>query len=101
MGLFEIASYFVVRRKRPELPTSRFHPWGPLAFLVMAGALCTLGAKEYPMGVLTSFGIVAAIAIAYALTRPKLLAPEAAASQRPELPGARDRSEAPHPNTKT
>lgn len=77
MGLFEIASYFVVRRKRPELPTSRLHPWGPLAFLLMAGALCILGAKANPMGVLTSFGIIAAIAIMYALTRPKLLAPEA------------------------
>ena len=72
MGLFEIASYFVVRRKCPELPTSRFHPWGPLAFLLMAGALCVLGAKDNPMGVVTSFGIVAAIAIVYALTRPKL-----------------------------
>lgn len=72
MGLFEIASYFVVRRKCPELPTSRFHPWGPLAFLIMAGALCILGAKDNPMGVVTSFGIVAAIGIVYALTRPKL-----------------------------
>lgn len=76
MGLFEIASYFVVRRKRPELPTSRFHPWGPLVFLVMSGALCVLGAKDHPMGVVTSFGIVGAIAIVYALTRPKLLAPQ-------------------------
>jgi APA family basic amino acid/polyamine antiporter len=82
MGLFEIASYFVVRRKRPELPTSRFHPWGPLAFLLMSLALCILGAKDHPNGVLTSFGIVAAIAIVYALTRPKLLAPEAT----PRLP---------------
>jgi len=53
MGLLEIASYFVVRRKRPELPTSRLHPWGPLAFLVMSGALCVLGAMANPMGVLT------------------------------------------------
>jgi APA family basic amino acid/polyamine antiporter len=74
MGLFEIASYFVVRRKRPELPTSRLHPWGPLAFLVMSIALCILGAMDHPMGVVTSFGIVGAIAIAYALTRPKLIA---------------------------
>jgi APA family basic amino acid/polyamine antiporter len=75
MALFEIASYFVVRRKRPELPTSRFHPWGPLAFLVMSGALCVLGGAANPAGVLTSFGVVAAIAIVYAATRPKLLAP--------------------------
>jgi len=78
MGLFEIASYFVVRRRRPELPTSRLHPWGPIAFLLMSGTLCVLGGVANPMGVLTSFGIVSAIAIVYAVTRPKLLAPEAA-----------------------
>ncbi|MBC7976204.1 MAG: amino acid permease [Myxococcales bacterium] len=76
MGLFEIASYFVVRRKRPELPTSRLHPWGPIAFLIMSGALCGLGAYSNPMGVLTSFGIIAAIALLYAMTRPKLITPE-------------------------
>jgi APA family basic amino acid/polyamine antiporter len=90
MGLFEIASYFVVRRKCPELPTSRFHPWGPLAFLLMAGALVILGAKDHPMGVVTSFGIVGAIGIVYAFTRPRLLAP-----QLPELPRARARSAPP------
>jgi basic amino acid/polyamine antiporter, APA family len=73
MGLFEIASYFIVRRKRPDLPTSRAHPWGPLAFMFMAGALVFLGAKDNPMGVLTSFGIVAAMGILYAVTRPKLI----------------------------
>ncbi len=77
MAVFEIASYFVVRRKRPELPTSRFHPWGPLAFLLMAGALCILGAWDHPINILKSFGIVAGIAIVYGLTRPKLVVPEA------------------------
>jgi APA family basic amino acid/polyamine antiporter len=72
MGLFESTSYFVVRRKRPEFPTSRLHPWGPIAFLVMSGALCILAAGANPMSVLTSFGVVAAVAIVYALTRPKL-----------------------------
>jgi hypothetical protein len=65
----------------------------------MSGALFVLGAKDNPMGVLTSFGIVAAMAIVYALTRPKLLAPEAA-PQLPELPGARVRSRPPHPDGK-
>ena len=73
MGLFEIASYFVVRRKRPELPTSRLHPWGPIAFLAMSGTLCVLSAVDHPMSVLTSFGVVAVIAIVYALTRPRLI----------------------------
>jgi APA family basic amino acid/polyamine antiporter len=92
MALFEIASYFVVRRKCPGLPTSRFHPWGPLAFLLMAGALCILGAYDRPMSVVTSFGIVAAISIVYALTRPKLIPPGATS-----VPGA---NEPPHPDVK-
>lgn len=75
MGLFEIASYFVVRHKRPELPPSRLHPWGPLVFLLMAGTLVVLGAKANPMGVVTSFAIVAGIGVVYALTRPKLRGP--------------------------
>ena len=83
MGLFEIASYFVVRRKRPELPTSRFHPWGPLAFLFMAGALCFLGAKDNPMGALISFAIVAGMGLLYAMTRPKLIVPEPGATDEP------------------
>lgn len=87
MGLFEIASYFVVRRKLPALPTSRIHPWGPLVFLLMAGALVVLGAKDHPMAVVTSFGIVGAIGIVYLLTRPKLIAPDA--TPAPTLPEAR------------
>ena len=83
MGLFEIASYFVVRRKRPELPTSRFHPWGPLAFLFMAGALCFLGAKDNPMGAVISFAIVAGMGLVYAMTRPKLIVPEPGATDEP------------------
>ena len=83
MGLFEIASYFVVRRKRPELPTSRMHPWGPLTFLIMACALCILGAKDNPKGVLISFGIVAAMGLIYAVTRPKLVVPEPGATGEP------------------
>ncbi|HEX7841455.1 MAG TPA: APC family permease, partial [Kofleriaceae bacterium] len=100
MGLFEIASYFVVRRKRPALPTSRFHPWGPLAFLVMSGALCTLGAIDHPMAVVTSFGILAAIAIVYAVTRPALV-PAQLAPLLPDRPEARVQSSPPHPDAKT
>ncbi|HMG57438.1 MAG TPA: amino acid permease [Kofleriaceae bacterium] len=66
LGLVEIASYFVVRRVRPELPTSRFHPWAPLAFLVMSGALCILSGRDHPVGIATSFGILAAISAIYA-----------------------------------
>src|SRR5262249_50824363 len=38
LGIFETASYFVVRRKRPEIPTSRFHPWAPLLFIAVNAA---------------------------------------------------------------
>ena len=69
LGLVEIASYFVVRRVRPELPTSRFHPWAPLAFLVMSGALCILSGRDHPVGIATSFGILGAISAIYAVTR--------------------------------
>lgn len=76
LGLFEIASYFVVRRKRPELPTSRFHPWAPMAFLVMSGALCVLSGKDYPWGILAAAVILAAITLVYAVARPRVIAPE-------------------------
>lgn len=100
MGLFEIASYFVVRRKRPALPASRFHPWGPLAFLIMSGALCVLGAIDHPMGVVTSFGILAAIALVYALTRPELM-PTEPTPPLPDLPEARVLPGPPRPDVKT
>ncbi len=100
LGLFEIASYFVVRRKRPALPTSRFHPWGPLAFVIMSGALCALGAIDHPMGVVTSFGILAAIAIVYGLWRP-VLVPAQPAPLLPDRPETRVPSSPPHPDAKT
>jgi APA family basic amino acid/polyamine antiporter len=76
LGLFEIASYFVVRRKRPDLPPSRLHPWAPLAFLIMSGALCTLSGKDHPDGVVTAFAILALITLIYAVTRPRAIAAE-------------------------
>jgi APA family basic amino acid/polyamine antiporter len=100
LGLFEIASYFVVRRKRPELPTSRLHPWAPLAFLIMSGALCVLSAWDHPMGVVTSLGILAAIAVVYAAWRPKLI-PAEAAPAAPDLPEARARAGTPRPDAET
>jgi uncharacterized membrane protein HdeD (DUF308 family) len=76
LGLFEIASYFVVRRKRPELPTSRFHPWAPLAFLIMSSALCVLSGKDHPEGILTAAVILVAITLVYAVARPRVIAAE-------------------------
>jgi basic amino acid/polyamine antiporter, APA family len=100
LGLLEIASYFVVRRKRPELPTSRLHPWAPLAFLIMSGALCVLPAWDHPIGVLTSLAILAAIAIVYLVARPRLI-PAEATPVLSDLPEARARAGAPRPDAET
>lgn len=100
LGLFEIASYFVVRRKRPELPTSRLHPWAPLAFLIMSGALCVLSGRDHPWGIVTAFGILVAIAIVYAAARPRLI-PAEAAPVPPDLPEARARPGTPRPDAET
>ena len=69
LGIFETASYFVVRKKRPELPTSRFHPWAPLAFIAVNAALCVLAGIARPVGVLMTLGILATFAIVYAVFR--------------------------------
>lgn len=89
LGLFEIASYFMVRRKRPDVPTSRFHPWAPLAFVIMSGALCVLSGRDHPMGIATSVVILAAISIVYAVARPRAIAAEP--TRQPDLPIARIR----------
>jgi APA family basic amino acid/polyamine antiporter len=100
LGLFEIASYFVVRKKRPELPTSRFHPWAPLAFLIMSGALCVLSGHDHPMGIVMSFGILALITTVYAVARPRLI-PAEPTVLRPDLPEARARAGTPRPDAET
>ena len=100
LGLFEIASYFVVRRKRPELPTSRLHPWAPLAFLIMSGALCVLSGRDHPWGIVTAFGILVAITIVYVIARPRQI-PAEAAPITPDLPKARARAGTPRPDAET
>lgn len=98
LGLFEIASYFAVRKKRPALPTSRLHPWAPVGFLVMSSALCVLSALDHPMGVVTSFVILAGIALVYAVARPRMIPAEPDA---PGLPEARARPATPRPDPET
>ena len=75
LGIFETASYFVVRTKRPELPTSRFHPWAPLIFIVVNAALCVVAGIARPTGVLMTLGILAALVLAYAIFRALRPAP--------------------------
>ncbi|HSK04436.1 MAG TPA: amino acid permease [Kofleriaceae bacterium] len=67
LGVFESASYFVVRRLRPELPTSRFHPWAPLVFLLANAALCALTAHDDPARIGVALGLIGAISAVYAV----------------------------------
>jgi APA family basic amino acid/polyamine antiporter len=71
LGVFETASYFAVRRARPELPTSRFHPWAPLVFIVTNLALCVLTGRAAPRSVAFALAMLAAISIVYRLARPR------------------------------
>jgi basic amino acid/polyamine antiporter, APA family len=91
LGIFETASYFVVRRKRPELPTSRFHPWAPLTFITVNAALCVLAGFEAPLGVLMTLGVLAAIFAIYLVVqarrrRAQLAAATTAAAAAPGPP---------------
>jgi basic amino acid/polyamine antiporter, APA family len=69
LGLFETASYFVVRRRHPEHPTSRLHPWAPLVFLVANAALCVLTALDDPMRIGVALALIGVISLIYAVTR--------------------------------
>jgi len=77
LGIFECASYFAVRRKRPELPTSRFHPWAPLAFIAANIALCVLTGLDSPRSILWSLGLLVVTAGVYWVAR--------AATHNPDL----------------
>jgi APA family basic amino acid/polyamine antiporter len=69
LGLFETASYFVVRRRHPELPTSRFHPWAPIVFLCANAGLCVLTALDDPMRIGVALLLIGGISAVYAVTR--------------------------------
>jgi APA family basic amino acid/polyamine antiporter len=75
LGVFETASYFVVRRRRPELPTSRFHPWAPLAFILTNAALCVLAGLDDPPSMAKALGVIAIVSVVYAIARPRPVAP--------------------------
>jgi basic amino acid/polyamine antiporter, APA family len=78
LGVFETASYFVVRRTRPELPTSRFHPWAPLAFIVANGALCGLTGRDSPRSIAFALAMLAVISVGYRVVRPRPAGPDPA-----------------------
>lgn len=67
LGIFESASYFVVRRKKPELPTSRFHPWAPLLFIAVNVALCVLTSLDSPRSILFSLAVLVGLVLVYVI----------------------------------
>ena len=69
LGVFETASYFAVRRKRPALPTSRFHPWAPVLFIVANIALCALTGYDSPRSILASLGLLALVSCTHGVLR--------------------------------
>jgi APA family basic amino acid/polyamine antiporter len=69
LGVFETASYFAVRRKRPELPTSRFHPYAPLLFIAANIALCALTGYDSPLSILASLGLIVLVSGTYGVLR--------------------------------
>lgn len=69
LGVFETASYFVIRRLRPAVPVSRFHPWAPLVFVTANAAVCGLAAIAHPGRAGAALLLVGAVAASYAVVR--------------------------------
>jgi hypothetical protein len=67
LGIFETASYLVVLKKRPELETSRFHPWAPVTFMLANLALCALAGYQDPLRAGLALGVLAVIGLVYAV----------------------------------
>ncbi len=76
LGVFETASYFVIRRKRPELPSSRFHPWAPLVFILANAVLCVIAGGANLTATAFVLGVLVVISVLYAATRPQVVAPD-------------------------
>jgi len=76
LGVFETASYFVIRRKRPELPASRFHPWAPLVFILANAVLCVIAGAANLEATGYVLGVLVVISAVYAAMRPQVVAPD-------------------------
>ena len=64
----ETASYFVVRRRRPELPTRWYQPVAALVFVLANAALCTLTARDDPKRIGFALALIAGISAVYAVS---------------------------------
>ena len=76
LGVFETASYFVIRRKRPELPSSRFHPWAPLVFILANAALCVVAGAANLTATGFVLGVLVVISGVYVAMRSQIVAPD-------------------------
>ena len=66
LGLFEAASYFVVRRRRPEVESRWYQPWAALVFVLANAGLCVLTALDDPMRIGVALGLIGGISLVYA-----------------------------------
>ena len=85
LGVFETASYFRVRRARPELPTSRLHPWGPLAFIATNLTLCVLTGRDSPRSIAFMLAALAVISVVHHIARPRPAAPGPTSAASPQI----------------
>jgi APA family basic amino acid/polyamine antiporter len=66
LGVFETTSYFIVRRRRSEWPTMRFHPWAPLVFIAANVGLCIVEGLRDPLRAGLAVAALAALAAGFA-----------------------------------
>jgi APA family basic amino acid/polyamine antiporter len=67
LGLFETASYFAVRRQRPERPARWYQPAAALLFILANAALCVLTARDDPKRIGIALALIGGIAAVYAV----------------------------------
>jgi len=65
LGLFETASYFAVRRQRPERPARWYQPAAALVFILANAALCVLTARDDPKRIAVALALIGGIAAVY------------------------------------
>ena len=66
----------MIRRKRPELPASRFHPWAPLVFILANAVLCVIAGAANLEATGYVLGVLVVISAVYAAMRPQVVAPD-------------------------
>jgi basic amino acid/polyamine antiporter, APA family len=68
LGLFETASFFVVRRRCPEVPSRWYQVPAALVFVLANAGLCVLTARDDPGRISVALALIGGISIAYVAT---------------------------------